>query len=119
MSLAIGFPPLFNWMNYASAATVIQPPLSARGADLIDATGQAVLLRGVNWFGLETELNAPHGLWSRDYKEMLAQIKSLGYNVIRLPYSVQGLRESAIDGVDFSLGSNQELQGKTPLEVMD
>jgi endoglucanase len=73
----------------------------------------------VNWFGIESELHAPHGLWKRDYKEMLAQIKSLGYNVIRLPYGVQSLRASNVSGIDFSIGSNQELQGKSPLEVMD
>ncbi|BAU13557.1 putative cellulase [Leptolyngbya sp. NIES-3755] len=97
----------------------IQPPLSTRGADLIDANKRSILLRGVNWFGMETETQAPHGLWARDYKEMLAQIKSLGYNVIRLPYSVQALRGTEISGVNFEIGSNRELQGKKPIEVMD
>ncbi len=50
---------------------------------------------------------------------MLAQIKSLGYNVIRLPYSVQALRAASVSGINFDLGSNRELQGKTPIEVMD
>jgi endoglucanase len=103
----------------AGTATQIQLPLSTRGAEIVDAKGQAVLLRGVNWFGIETEMQAPHGLWLRDYKEMLAQIRSLGYNVIRLPYSVQSLQSDSITGVDFSIGSNRELEGKTPLEVMD
>jgi endoglucanase len=97
----------------------ISTPLSTQGATIIDATQQPVLLRGVNWFGIETDLQVPHGLWLRDYKEMLSQIKQLGYNVIRLPYSVQALRSNQISGVDFSLGSNRAMQGKTPLEVMD
>jgi endoglucanase len=50
---------------------------------------------------------------------MLAQLKSLGYNMIRLPYSVQSLRATNVSGIDFSIGSNRELQGKSPLEVMD
>ena len=103
----------------AQASSILQTPLSTRGSEIIDATGRPVLLRGVNWFGLETETQAPHGLWARDYKEVLAQIKSLGYNIIRLPYSVQALRGNSISGVNFDLGSNRELQGKTPLEVMD
>ena len=103
----------------ASNGTVIQVPLSTKGSRIVDSTGRPVLLRGVNWFGIESELHAPHGLWKRDYKEMLAQIKSLGYNVIRLPYGVQSLRASNVSGIDFSIGSNQELQGKSPLEVMD
>ncbi|NDJ16577.1 cellulase family glycosylhydrolase [Myxacorys almedinensis] len=97
----------------------IQTPLSTRGDEIVDRTGRTVLLRGVNWFGLETEAQTPHGLWARDYKEMLAQIKGLGYNMIRLPYSVKGLRATTVSGINFDLGSNQELQGKTPLEVMD
>lgn len=103
----------------AASSGIIQLPLSTRGSTIIDATGQSVLLRGVNWFGIETEIHAPQGLWKRDYKDMLAQIKSLGYNVIRLPYSVQSLSASNVSGIDFSLGNNQELQGKSPLQVMD
>lgn len=105
-------------LNPAEAAS-IQLPLSTKGAQIVDARGQTVLLRGVNWFGIETETQAPQGLHLRDYKEMLAQIKGLGYNVIRLPYAVQSLRATTISGIDFNLGSNRDLQGKTPLEVMD
>ncbi|HEY9862269.1 MAG TPA: cellulase family glycosylhydrolase [Candidatus Obscuribacterales bacterium] len=106
-------------MQSAAAATNVQLPLSTKGARIIDSSGEPVLLRGINWFGIETETHAPHGLWVRDYKEMLAQIKSQGYNLIRLPYSVQSLRSSTVQGVDFSIGSNRDLQGKTPLQVMD
>lgn len=102
-----------------AAIPSIQPPLSTNGSQIIDATGKPVLLRGVNWFGIETETHTPHGLWLRDYKDMITQIKSLGYNVIRLPYSVQALSSTNISGVNFSIGNNKYLQNKTPLEVMD
>ena len=105
--------------NSSLAATTIVPPLSAQKSQIIDSTGKAVLLRGINWFGMEVSTHAPHGLWVRDYKQMLAHIKSLGYNSIRLPYSVEALKSSHIYGVDFTIGANAELQGKTPLEVMD
>ncbi|MEM6752865.1 MAG: cellulase family glycosylhydrolase [Cyanobacteria bacterium P01_C01_bin.38] len=97
----------------------MQLPLSTRGAKIVDAKGNTVLLQGVNWFGMETETHAPHGLWKRDYKEMLLQIKNLGYNMIRLPYSVEALRSPSVSGIDFSIGSNQELENKTSIEVMD
>ncbi len=106
-------------LNMAIASQTIQLPLSTRGAKIVDAKGKRVLLQGVNWFGIETNTHVPHGLWRRDYKEMLAQIKQLGYNLIRLPYSVQALRSSDVSGIDFSIGSNKELEAKTPLEVMD
>jgi endoglucanase len=103
----------------ANSAIRVELPLSTKSSKIVDATGRPVLLRGVNWFGIETQLHAPDGLSNRDYKDMLAQIKSLGYNMIRLPYSVQSLRSSDVNGINFQLGSNQELQGKSPLEVMD
>lgn len=109
----------FNQINLARATTIMELPLSTRGAKIVDAKGNKVLLQGVNWFGMETETHAPHGLWKRDYKDMLLQIKNLGYNMIRLPYSVQGLRSVEVSGIDFSIGSNQELENKTPIEIMD
>ncbi|MDZ8050877.1 MAG: cellulase family glycosylhydrolase [Aulosira sp. ZfuVER01] len=117
--------PAHSQLSVASAAMTIQLPLSTLGAKIVDARGKVVVLRGVNWFGMETETHVPHGLWRRDYKDMLAQIKMLGYNLIRLPYSVAGLRSLPpqaspdVSGIDFTIGSNIELQGKTPLEVMD
>ncbi|MGD1861876.1 MAG: cellulase family glycosylhydrolase [Leptolyngbyaceae cyanobacterium] len=117
--LAINFLPLLSASTPAEPSITARSPLSTQGSRIIDSQGQTVLLRGVNWFGMETETHTPHGLWSRDYKEMLQQIRSLGYNTIRLPFSVQSLRSQNISGVDFNNGSNQDLQGKTPLEVMD
>ncbi len=103
----------------AKTFTPIQVPLSTRRADIVDAANRPILLRGVNWFGMESESQIPHGLWLRDYKEMLAQIKGLGYNLIRLPYSVKALQGTSVNGVNFELGSNHDLQGKTPIEAMD
>lgn len=97
----------------------VQTPFSTRGSEILDRNGKTVILSGVNWFGLETETHAPHGLWARDYKELVAQIKSLGYNFIRLPYSVQMFKDTKVTGIDFSKGANASLKGKTPVEVMD
>ncbi|WP_228035841.1 cellulase family glycosylhydrolase [Oculatella sp. LEGE 06141] len=106
-------------LHVATASTVTSLPLTVRGTEIIDARGQPLGLRGVNWFGFETEFQVPHGLWTREYQDMLTQIKSLGYNLIRLPYSIEALRSDHINAVDFSLGRNRELEGKTPLEAMD
>ncbi|BAY44749.1 putative cellulase [Scytonema sp. HK-05] len=111
--------PARSQVNVVDAEMTMELPLSTRGAKILDAKGQQVLLRGVNWFGIETETHVPHGLWKRDYKEILGQIKSLGYNLIRLPYSLEALRSPNVNGIDFSIGSNKELEGKTPIQVMD
>ncbi|GJD18346.1 Cellulase (glycosyl hydrolase family 5), putative [Rivularia sp. IAM M-261] len=97
----------------------IQFPLVTNGSQIVDSDGQVILLRGVNWSGFETDNHAPHGLWTRDCTDMLVQIKKLGYNVIRLPFSVECLSSNWVTGIDFKNGKNRVLKDKKPLEVMD
>jgi endoglucanase len=101
-----------------TAAQTIVPPLHTHGSQIVDASGARVVLQGVNWFGFETSNQVVQGLWTRDYKSMLAQVRALGFNTIRLPFSLQALRSKSINGVDFSDGKNAALQGVTPLEAM-
>ena len=91
------------------------------GNRLLDANNQQVRIAGINWFGFETGNYVVHGLWSRDYKDMLNQIKSLGYNTIRLPFSNQLFDAgSTPNSIDFSSGKNADLQGLTTgLQIMD
>jgi GH18 family chitinase/aryl-phospho-beta-D-glucosidase BglC (GH1 family) len=92
--------------------------LRTSGNQIVDAQGNSVRLSGVNWFGLETPNFAPHGLWARGYREMMDQMKSLGFNTIRLPYSDQLLTAGAApNGIDFS--KNPDLVGRNGLGVMD
>ena len=103
----------------AASASAVQGPLHTSGGQIVDQANHEVVLQGVNWFGFETSNHAPHGLWSRDYKEMLAQIKAQGFNTIRLPFSLQALRSTTTSGIDYGNGRNAALAGKTPLQVMD
>jgi endoglucanase len=98
---------------------VTRTPLSTSGGRIVDRDGAEFVIQGVNWFGFETGNHVVHGLWTRDYKEMLAQIRSLGFNAIRLPFSLQALQSTTVSGVDFSNGRNAALAGKTPIEAMD
>ncbi|MDA3005158.1 MAG: glycoside hydrolase family 5 protein, partial [Actinomycetota bacterium] len=103
----------------ATSAHALEGPLRTSGATIVDGSGTEVVLQGVNWFGLETANHAPHGLWTRDYRDMLAQIKAQGFNTVRLPFSLQALRSTTTSGIDYGGGRNAALQGKTPLQVMD
>lgn len=90
------------------------------GGQILDAANQPVRIAGVNWFGLETANYAPHGLWTRDYRSMLDQMKQLGYNTVRLPYSNQLFDAgSTPNSIDFSGGKNTDLQGLNGLGIMD
>ena len=92
--------------------------LRTAGNQIIDSQGKTVQISGVNWFGMESTTQAPHGLWSRGYKEMIDQMAGLGFNTIRLPYSSELLHTTAApNGIDFS--KNPDLQGLSGLQVMD
>ncbi|MFI6151774.1 cellulase family glycosylhydrolase [Kitasatospora sp. NPDC051170] len=89
------------------------------GRRLLDEANRPVRIAGVNWFGFETETYAPHGLWARDYKSMITQMKSLGYNTIRLPYSDDLFKGTSPVSLNTSGGMNADLQGLNSLQVMD
>ncbi|WP_369235219.1 cellulase family glycosylhydrolase [Streptomyces sp. R21] len=90
------------------------------GRQILDAANQPVRIAGINWFGFETANYVVHGLWSRDYKSMIDQMKSLGYNTIRLPYSDDIFKSSTVpNSIDFSSGKNADLQGLNSLQIMD
>ena len=88
------------------------------GNQILDSNNQPVRIAGVNWFGFETTNFAPHGLWARSYQSMMDQMKQLGFNTIRLPYSDQLFDSgSTPNGIDFT--KNPDLQGLNGLQIMD
>ncbi|MCD7441346.1 cellulase family glycosylhydrolase [Streptomyces lincolnensis] len=104
----------------ASAADAGAGYWHTSGRQILDAAGQPVRIAGINWFGFETSNNVTHGLWARDYKSMIDQMKSLGYNTIRMPFSDDILKSGAMpNSIDFSAGKNADLQGLNSLQVLD
>lgn len=102
--------------------------LHVEGSDLRDSSGNLARFTGVNWFGFETSNQSPHGLWARDYRSMLKQIRALGFNSVRIPWSNQIMRSDAkaasvntygADPYDQTDPMNKDLEGKTPLEMLD
>ncbi|GHJ41781.1 glycoside hydrolase family 5 protein [Streptomyces sp. TS71-3] len=88
------------------------------GAQLVDATGAPVRMTGINWFGAETGNYLPHGLWARNYRDMVDQMAGLGYNTLRLPYSNEMLKAgSTPNGIDYN--KNPDLAGLTGLQILD
>lgn len=95
-----------------------QGPIRAQAGKLVDGQGTEIRLTGVNWFGLETPLFAPHGLWTRNWEDMLDQIVETGFNAIRLPFSNELLQPSSVpSSIDF--GKNPDLKGLSGLQIMD
>ncbi|PLJ77027.1 glycoside hydrolase family 5 protein [Infirmifilum sp. SLHALR2] len=83
-------------------------------------TGVARRLRlfGVNWFGFETRSYVVHGLWARNWEDMLRQIKSLGFNAVRLPFCTYAVENRTFPtGINYNL--NPDLRGLTSVEIME
>src|SRR5438105_4721737 len=88
----------------------------AAGSQLVDSTGAPVRMTGINWFGLETANYTFHGLWSRNYKDMIDQMAGLGYNTIRVPFSNQLFDPgSTPNSIDYN--KNPDLQGLSGLQI--
>ncbi|MGH2509633.1 MAG: glycoside hydrolase family 5 protein, partial [Ktedonobacteraceae bacterium] len=107
-------------LNVATPAnhTLGQGSWHTDGGQLLDENNQPVRIAGINWFGFETNTFVVHGLQSRSYQSILDQIKSLGYNTVRLPYSNQLFDPSSKpNGINYSL--NPDLQGLQGLPLMD
>jgi endoglucanase len=102
----------------ASAAGTGTGYWSARGAQLADSAGSPVRMSGINWFGPETGNFTFHGLWTRNYRDMVGQMAQLGYNTIRIPYSNQMLDQGSTPN-SIDLAKNPDLAGLSGIQVID
>lgn len=46
-------------------------------------------IKGINWFGIETVCNVPHGLWVHNTEYYFDLLKKLKFNSIRIPFSYE------------------------------
>lgn len=101
-------------------ATGPLPRLSVSGNQFVTPTGTPVRLRTVNWFGAESDNYTPHGTWLRPWREIIDDIKDMGFNCIRMPFSGSFCAPGRMvtpTAVDWS--QNADLEGLSALEVLD
>jgi endoglucanase len=89
------------------------------GNQILDSSGNPVRIAGINWYGFEIA----HGLWAQDYHAVINDIKNLGYNTIRIPFSNQ-MVETPIVPQNFSQYNstgpiNTDLAGLNSLQILD
>ncbi|MED5545700.1 MAG: cellulase family glycosylhydrolase [Pseudomonadota bacterium] len=104
-------------------------PLSTSGNQFVDADGEPVRLRSVNWFGAESENNFPHGIWANGYKVIIDQIAAWGFNCVRVPFSgdtfragkvINGVTDEFAENFDFITGGEAPFYTYvTPFEALD
>jgi endoglucanase len=93
-------------------------PLSTSGRFIVDAHGRRVRLAGVNWYGASEDMGVPVGLDQANRSTLAELIAGLGFNCVRLPFSLW-MTEQSKPVPDQCLAANRDLYGKTPMEVYD
>lgn len=105
------------------AATTPSPSgwLHTSGAAILDSNNAPYTIKAASWFGMETPDCMPHGLWGTlTIDDALANIKSMGFNTVRLPFSNECLAATSIKGnLNYWANRAYGLEGKTPLVLMD
>ncbi len=79
--------------------------------------GQKIKLHGISWFGFETDTHVPHGLWARNWKEIIEQIRVLGFNSVRIPTCPADLKGTAVKGINMVL--NPDLAKLNSTQILD
>ena len=93
-------------------------PLHTAGQYIVDSNGNRVRLNAVNWYGAESTDFAVAGLEAVPLQSIVQQIKSLGFNAVRLPWSNQ-LYESNPVVPGYALTANPNLEAQNALTVLD
>src|SRR5580658_2150889 len=107
----------------AQSSTVGAGYWHTSGNQIIDSDGNPVRIAGINWYGFETPDEIAHGLWAQDYHTIINDIKSLGYNTIRIPFSNQMVEDPIVpQNLSFYNGTgpiNTDLKGLNSLQILD
>lgn len=102
-----------------SAALLSNSALAWRIDDghVFNNSNKEVRFNGVNWFGFETSNYTPHGLWAVNWKSTVTQMKSLGFNAVRVPFCPNTLKGVATNSINY--GINPDLAGLNSLQLLD
>ena len=66
------------------------------------------VIRGINWFGYETEYKNLMCTWVNDIDWNLSKMKEVGFNYIRLPFSAEFVKEGNWDNMDLFFEKSHE-----------
>src|SRR5579864_5195894 len=91
--------------------------LRTQGTRIIDAAGRVVRLAGVNWYGFDCPSMVVGGLDHQPLGLICRQIAAMGFNHIRLPFSVKLVQSNP--PITSYLDRNPGLRGKSALQIMD
>lgn len=96
-------------------------PLRTSGRHIVDNSGGRVHFFCVNWYGAHMKQMVMNGLNRRAVADIAADVVRLGFNCVRMPFSLDLVYEKVTKVPDASktLKANPDLQHLSPLQVFD
>ncbi|GAB9475162.1 Cellulase-8, endo-1,4-beta-glucanase [Globisporangium polare] len=90
----------------------MDPPTLQARSDGVYLDDARFVIKGASYFGMESDILVPHGLWGGDASTTLAQVAELlvahEFNVVRVPLAVRAVLENT--PVDkYKMGNEKEL----------
>src|SRR5579872_1714810 len=79
------------------------------GTRIADASGNTIRIAGVTWYGMESSNWVPAGLEFQRYTIIMDEVKLLGFNTIRLPFSNELVERNPV--VRDAVVANPQLSG--------
>jgi len=98
--------------------TIPSLPLSTKSRYIVDATGQRVKLACVNWAGAHMKDYVVGGLHISTLDQIASQIASLGFNCVRLQWSLELYWNNPVVGAE-AVQAMPHLIGAKALDVYD
>lgn len=80
---------------------------------------QAVRIKGINWYGLETELRSIEGLWSHPISFYVESLHSQGFNALRIPIAEQMMLYDASPVPSNTVSQEPRAINGTPMNLLD
>ena len=72
------------------------PPLHTSGHQILDSAGHTVRLTSVNWYGFDEKEYVAGGLDHAPLETIVAQIREIGVNSVRLPWANETLEHNPV-----------------------
>lgn len=93
-------------------------PLHTAGPYIVDSNGYRVRLNAVNWYGAEGSDYVVMGLQAQTISQIVSEIKSRGFNAVRLPWSNEMYESNPVVG-NYALTANPSLEGESAMTIFD
>ncbi|MDR0222715.1 MAG: cellulase family glycosylhydrolase [Oscillospiraceae bacterium] len=96
--------------------------LFAKGNKIVDKNGKEVWITGINWFGYNTGTNTFDGLWGCNLESSLQSIADRGFNMLRIPISVELVKNwqnGSYPKANYNNALNAKLNDMNSLEIFE